>query len=42
MKRFKERVIAAALAVSAFAFTTGAARASEDAAGTEGNLKSAT
>lgn len=42
MKRFKVRVIAAALALSAFAFTTGFARASEYAAGTAGYLKSAT
>ena len=33
MKRFKVRVIAAALALSAFAFTTGFARAAEYAAG---------
>ncbi len=42
MKRFKVRVIAAALALSAFAFTTGFARAAEYAAGTAGYLKSAT
>ena len=36
MKRFKVRVIAAALALSAFAFTTGFARAAEYAAGTAG------